>query len=104
MQVTAVHVLPRTVLDLGELQLKLQLEPGTGRVCLPEGFVLGARSAADLARELQAEHAVDEQERLELRTRRDVLTEFHVAQQVQGRDGVEVIITGTRRLLLTRVE
>jgi hypothetical protein len=42
-----VHVPPWTVLDLGELQLKLQLEPGTGRVCLPEGFLsLAARSAA----------------------------------------------------------
>ena len=34
MQLTAVHVRPWTVLDLGELQLKLQLEPGAGRLKL----------------------------------------------------------------------
>ena len=31
-QVSVVHVPPWTALDLGELQLKLQLEHGTGRV------------------------------------------------------------------------
>jgi hypothetical protein len=45
-------------------------------------------------RGLQAEHAVDEQERLELRACREVVTGFHAAQQVRGGDGVEVLVEG----------
>ena len=40
-QVTAVRVPPWTALDLGELQLKLQLEPDTGRVRSPEPSSFG---------------------------------------------------------------
>jgi len=53
----------------------------TARFCRGQGRVppCPPRSVADLAGELQAEHAIDEQERLELRARRDVLTGFHAA-------------------------
>jgi len=73
---------------------RCSLAEAIGATPLQSKAMASSPSVADLAGELQAEHAIDEQERLELRARRDVLAGFCAAQQVQRGDGVEVGVKG----------